>query len=397
MSYAATVWACYLALVLGAFLRNRVFGVFAIVILLFPAGVGLALRDHLGPLAPAVPFFQVAAAVQIVLLMWHPRMKPWPVRMLVHWPGSWFIAATFLAFPWAIAAAVGLPPYGAWVPFALAAGGLVQSLWTREETVDLRLEPGTDAGPEPRRFVEGLGAPASAGSSPRPPLTIVQITDPHLGPFMSVERLQRICQRAVDRKPDLILVTGDLMTMESHDVETVARAIEPLRAYAGRVLACHGNHDHEAREVVRLAYARHGVRLLVDEAVTVQTAAGPVQVLGLDFAWRHRQAHMQLACEEHPRQPGALRVVLLHDPGAFRHLPEGEGDLVLSGHTHGGQVGLVSLGLRHTFLSLFTKIPDFGPWARGRDRLYVHRAQGHYGFPIRLGVPAEQSLLRVWA
>lgn len=395
MSYAAAVWASYLVLVLGAFLRSRVFGVFAIVILLFPAGVGLALRDHLGPLAPAVPYFQLAAAVQIMLLMWSPRMKPWPVRLLVHWPGSWFIAATFIAFPWAIAAALGLPPHGAWIPFAVAAGGLLQSLWTREETVDLRLEPSTDAGPAPRRFVEGLGAPADAES--RRPLTIVQITDPHLGPFMSVERLRRICQRAVDRKPDLILVTGDLMTMESHDVDTVTRAIEPLRAYAGKVFACHGNHDHEAREVVRRAYARTGVRLLVDEAVTVDTAAGPVQILGLDFAWRHREAQMQLACDEHPREPGALRVVLLHDPGAFKHLPAGHGDLVLSGHTHGGQLGLVSLGLRATFVSLFTKIPDHGPWARGTDRLYVHRAQGHYGFPIRMGVPAEQSLMRVWA
>ena len=83
MSYAATVWGAYLALVLGAFLRNRVFGVFAVVILLFPAGVGLALRDHLGWLAPAIPYFQVAAAVQIALLMWRPRMKPWPVRLLM--------------------------------------------------------------------------------------------------------------------------------------------------------------------------------------------------------------------------------------------------------------------------------------------------------------------------
>jgi uncharacterized protein len=395
MSYATAVWGAYLALVLSAFLRNRVFGVFAIVILLFPAGVGLALREHLGPLGPLVPYFQLAAAGQISLLMWRPRMKPWPLRLVVHWPGSWFIAATFLAFPWAIAAAVGWTPYGAWIPFALTAGGLVQSLWTREETVDLRLDPGDDAGPLPRRYREGLGAPADAGE--RRPLTIVQITDPHLGPFMSVERLQRICRRAVEREPDLILVTGDLMTMESHDVDTVARAIEPLRAYTGKVFACHGNHDLEAREVVRRAYARTGVQLLVDESVTVETPAGPVQILGLDFAWRHREAHMQVVCDEHPREPGALRLLLLHDPGAFKHLPSGEGDLVLSGHTHGGQLGLVSLGLPHTFLSLFTKIPDHGPWARGSDRLYVHRAQGHYGFPIRLGVPGEQSLLRVWA
>jgi predicted MPP superfamily phosphohydrolase len=90
------------------------------------------------------------------------------------------------------------------------------------------------------------------------------------------------------------------------------------------------------------------------------------------------------------------RIILLHDPGAFRHLPEGEGDLVLSGHTHGGQVGLVSLGLSWTFLRLFgLKLPDHGFWARGRDRLYVHRGTGHYGFPLRLGVPSEESVVRV--
>ena len=117
----------------------------------------------------------------------------------------------------------------------------------------------------------------------------------------------------------------------------------------------------------------------------------------MDFAWRDRQARLEAVCAAHPRRPGALRVVLLHDPGAFKHLPEGEADLVLSGHTHGGQVGLVSLGLSWTMLRVLMNAPDHGLWARGTDRLYVHRGTGHYGFPLRLGVPAEQSLLRVHA
>lgn len=392
-AYAATVWAAYAALVLGAFVRNRFFGVFAIVILSFPAGVGLALRDHLGPVGVAFPYLQLVTAAHIGMLMWRPRMLPWPLRVLVSWPALWFVSATFMAFPWGIAAAMGATPHGAWIPFALATAGLLQSLWTRESLVDLDLKPDLDAG-SLARFPQALETPADAEL--RRPLRIVQITDPHLGPFMSVERLRRICQRAVDRQPDLILITGDLMTMESHDVDVVTRALEPLRAYPGRVFAAHGNHDHEAREVVRRAYARNGVRLLVDEATTVDTEAGRVQILGMDFVWRERQRHMAEVCRRHPREPGAARIVLLHDPGAFKHLPAGEGDLVLSGHTHGGQVGLLSLGLRGTFLSLVSSIPDHGPWARGRDRLYVHRAQGHYGFPIRLGVPAEQSLLRVW-
>ncbi len=59
------------------------------------------------------------------------------------------------------------------------------------------------------------------------------------------------------------------------------------------------------------------------------------------------------------------------------------------------QVGLVSLGLNWTMMRLFVNMPDHGFWARGSDRLYVHRGTGHYGFPLRLGVPAEESMLFV--
>ena len=67
---------------------------------------------------------------------------------------------------------------------------------------------------------------------------------------------------------------------------------------------------------------------------------------------------------------------------------------MLSGHTHGGQVGLVSLGMDWTVLSR-SRWPDHGLFARGRSRLYVHRGTGFYGFPLRVGVPGEASLLEV--
>jgi predicted MPP superfamily phosphohydrolase len=79
----------------------------------------------------------------------------------------------------------------------------------------------------------------------------------------------------------------------------------------------------------------------------------------------------------------------------FKDVPPGQGDLVLSGHTHGGQVGLVALGLDWTFVGAVSSVPDHGAWARGADRLYVHRTTGHYGFPLRVGVPAEESLLEI--
>jgi predicted MPP superfamily phosphohydrolase len=302
-------------------------------------------------------------------------------------PASFFVAATFLALPWAIVKGIGIPPYGWFVPYLLAAFGLVQSLRNRFEETDISL----DGHPAPGLTRHSLGVTRKDR-----PLRLVQITDPHLGPFMSEARLREIAERAVAADPDLVLLTGDFLTMESHDARaSLARALSPLSALPGRVFACRGNHDHEAPETVAGALADIGATLLVDDERTVETPAGPVQILGVDFHFRDRQRRTERVFKAHPRLPGALRLALLHDPGAFRHVPDGEADLVLSGHTHGGQLGLLVLGLPHTFVSAFTQIPDHGLWALGRNRLYVHRGTGHYGFPLRVGVPSEESLLRI--
>jgi predicted MPP superfamily phosphohydrolase len=262
--------------------------------------------------------------------------------------------------------------------------------------VELRLD-GVDVGGSVVPYAGGWSrGRAGAGADAASALTIVQITDPHLGPFMSEARLKGICARAAAQEPDLILLTGDFLTMESHaDPAVLARALAPLARLRGRVFACLGNHDHEAPEIVARALEGAGARLLVDDAAVVQTRLGPVQILGFDFVWRDRAAHLQGVLERLPRPAGALRLALLHDPGAFKHLPAGAADLVFSGHTHGGQVGLVSVGLGWTVLRSLSSIPDHGLWARGLDRLYVHRGTGHYGFPVRVGVPAEESVIRL--
>ena len=69
--------------------------------------------------------------------------------------------------------------------------------------------------------------------------------------------------------------------------------------------------------------------------------------------------------------------------------------MVLAGHTHGGQIGLWSLGAPWTLGRALFAMPDHGLWSRGTDRLYVHRGTGHYGFPLRVGVPAEESVLEL--
>jgi uncharacterized protein len=317
-----------------------------------------------------------------------------PYRLGVSLPASYFYAATALGLPWAVAGALGFAPVAPWLPLVVAIGGFAQSSFTRRER---------------RRIVLDFEDRGALGRSERPlrtlikalrddarPLRVVQISDPHLGPFMSEVRLRGICERAVAENPDLVLLTGDFLTLETQTTsEPLGRALAPLKALTGRTFACFGNHDHESPAIVREALAEAGVCLLVDEAAEVELPCGRVQILGADHRWRDRAEGLSALAAAHPRKEGVLRLWMLHDPGAFVHLPEGEADLVFAGHTHGGHVGLLSVGLVHTIVSAVTKMPDHGLWARGRDRLYVHRGTGHYGFPLRVGVPAEESVLEV--
>lgn len=369
--------------------RSRQYAIFRAVLLGLQVLFASSLFPRFQSVWPLFVYGHVAVFIQSLALI-RPRMGGLPYRVLVSIPGAFFGAGTLLALPWVLLSAFGVALPGAWVPYAVALLGVLQSLRSREEQVHLVVADGESV-PELKRH------PMRAATTGRP-LSIVQITDPHLGPFMSVARLREICERAVARNPDLVLLTGDFLTMESQsDPELLGSALAPLAALPGRCFACFGNHDHEAPETVRNALERAGVTLLLDDSRALMTAAGPVQILGMDFVWRERKEHLARVCAAHPRLANHLRIVLLHDPGAFRHLPEGEADLTLSGHTHGGQVGLVSLGLDWTMMRVFVKAPDHGFWARGNDRLYVHRGTGHYGFPLRLGVPGEQSLLLVYA
>jgi hypothetical protein len=145
---------------------------------------------------------------------------------------------------------------------------------------------------------------------------------------------------------------------------------------------------------VREALRATGVRLLVDDEACVDSPLGPLQILGAHYVARGRRAQLASLCERFPRRADHLRLLLLHDPRAFHAAPPGMADLTLSGHTHGGQLGLLSLGVDWTVLRR-SAWPDHGLFARGADRLYVHRGTGFYGFPLRVGVPGEHSLLEL--
>ena len=328
-------------------------------------------------------------------------------RIFISIPGQAFLAAGPLSGAWLLAllplrvlmdlldwqAALAATAWLDLAPLVLCAVSIRTSLRLRPETVRVRL--GREGPPE----IQRVPVERYLGGAPRPLeepcLRIVQVTDPHLGPWQSVRQLQRTLESLLAKQPDLVLLTGDFLTMEGRGTPgALARAFEPLRSYSGRCYAIFGNHDHEDPDEVRQALETNGVDLLIDEERRLETPIGSVQLIGADYRGREREQHIRELLERFPRHHDPLRLLLLHDPLGFQYVADADVDLTLSGHTHGGQVGLVSAGLDWTVLSR-SRWPDHGLFAKGKARLYVHRGTGFYGFPLRIGVPGEASILEV--
>lgn len=396
--------------------RGRAYATFGFVVLLIslPGAVVMhsRLRVLFGPAAApwidlAFAYSMAAAAIHLIGLV-RPRLRRSPFRYALSIPGMAFVAGGALSGVWLLAL---LPVRGvltwlgfartldvlAWldlVPVAVAAASVLTSSRLVDEVV--RVAVAEDGPSEVTRMpVERYRRRNRPEPLPVRPLRIVQIADPHLGPWQPVKKLRRQIEALVDHDPDLVLLTGDFLTMEGMGTPgALAAALEPLQRLPGRCYAAFGNHDHESPEEVRAGLEANGVRVLIDEEIAIETAAGTVQIVGADFRGRGRRAHLHELLARFPRRDGHLRLLLLHDPSAFKHVPKGDVDLTLSGHTHGGQLGLVSFGFDWTVLKR-TTFPDHGLFGHGSNRLYVHRGTGFYGFPLRIGVPGEASCLEV--
>ena len=402
----------------AAVMRGRFYAIFSVIILGFASAGAFSVYESLGGWLPnslAFPtrilflYGMIAMAVHYLMLV-HARMRGPLYRGLISLPGQVFLASSFMAAFWMLLLLVvrlpllwlGADGALAWlmpldaVPYIVGIAAAFTSARPRGETVHVRVG---DAQPEDFSRLPITQKPHRAQDREADsPLRIIQLSDTHLGPWQSVERLRSLIRELISHDPDLVLLTGDFLTMESNATPgALEEALSPLAAIQERCFAIFGNHDHEAPDEVRSGLAANGITLLVDEAVVAETRTGPIQIIGADYVGKGRKEHLETLLGEHPRTGNQPRMLLLHDPSAFHDLPEDDVDLVFSGHTHGGQVGLVSLGFSWTVLN-GSRWPDHGHFARGRSHLYVHRGTGFYGFPLRIGVPGEASVLEIeWA
>eukprot|EP01133_Synstelium_polycarpum_P011433 gene11433-13329_t len=309
-----------------------------------------------------IAYLHVCVFTQYAALSQAAMRSVWYCR-LISWPSSVFFTTIVVSLPFFFIAPF-LPSVATsivmLIPLGISIMGLSQTLRTRPPTAwavkDILVRTSNEEDDQllTKRVVHRVKC-----SSPlehevvdfRQPLSIIQIADPHLGPMMSVERLEEICENTVKLNPDLVLLTGDFFTAECFNPEgAIDIALSPLKKLSGRTFACLGE-------------------------------------------------HIQKVCEAFPPIPSISRIAMLHDPGAFKFIPSDYGTLVFSGHTHGGQIGLNMFGINLSVVGM-TGMPANDLWKHGHNYLYVHTGQGCRSLMgnmiLRVGVPTEDSLLQVY-
>jgi predicted MPP superfamily phosphohydrolase len=169
----------------------------------------------------------------------------------------------------------------------------------------------------------------------------------------------------------------------------VATSLGKLRARDG-VFASMGNHDYftDGEEMVG-ALERAGLTLLRNRGVEVQRDGAAIYVAGVDDTWTHRNDLDKALAG----RPAAMPVLLLaHDPALFPDAASRAVDLTLSGHTHGGQIGVPFFAKRFNLARVMTPFTT-GLYHSGPATLYVNRGLGSTGLPVRIFVPAEIAVI----
>ncbi len=222
------------------------------------------------------------------------------------------------------------------------------------------------------------------------------VADLHAGtPHVGVEQVARVADVVSREAPDLVALLGDYVDDEAAFSETVrpadvAGALARMRAPLGRV-AVLGNHDwSSAGESVRVALRDAGIRVLENEALLLHSGRVPLWVAGLADA-TERTPDVPAALAEVPED--AALLVLSHDPDLFPQLPP-RAALMVSGHTHGGQVDLPFHVLRARVTpSRFGDRYAAGHVEESGRHLYVTRGVGTSAWPIRFRSPPEVVVL----
>jgi predicted MPP superfamily phosphohydrolase len=247
-------------------------------------------------------------------------------------------------------------------------------------------------------------------------MTIVQISDLHLGSWCSEKSLRRVVNMVNSLKPDIVFFTGDLVNNITDEAYPFEPILKRLQAPYG-VFAILGNHDYgdyigwktpqekekNLQDLVDL-YNRIGWRLLRNEHVIIEKDSARIAVIGVDN-WGSldrfpKRADMHKALEGMELQP--LNILLSHDPSHWEYIISKEYpelQITLAGHTHGFQFGIETKHLRWSPVQWVYKywagIYSSTNGAGQEQYLYVNRGLGNIGYPGRIGILPEITVFQI--
>lgn len=241
-------------------------------------------------------------------------------------------------------------------------------------------------------------------------ITVGQISDIHSGSFWNKTAVQGGVDMLLKEKPDIIAFTGDLVNNETAEVRDYIPVFSKLRAPLG-VFSVTGNHDYgdyrpwasknekerNFRDLVE-AHRLLGFRLLMNEHEAVDIAGERLIIAGVENWGAGRFAkYGRLNDAMRNADDAAVRILLSHDPSHWdaqvrSHAVKAE--LTLSGHTHGFQFGVEVAGIKWS-PSKYLYRQWAGLYQDGDHQIYVNRGFGYLGYPGRVGMPPELTLLEL--
>jgi predicted MPP superfamily phosphohydrolase len=220
-------------------------------------------------------------------------------------------------------------------------------------------------------------------------LRILHLSDIHCGAFLHPEVLARIVDELMTLRPDLVAITGDIVEGRIEDLDGFLAVLAPLARAPLGAWYCLGNHDYftGAPEVIGDLLGSVGIRTLRNESVVVRGGRSDFVLGGIDDRTLGTPDWSQLVAAHGPPQ-----LLLAHHPDDFYEAERRGIALVLSGHTHGGQIRFPASRpiVRQSRFCL-----DEGLYVHGSAMLVVSRGLGAVGLPWRAGASPEAVLLHV--